>query len=127
MPFREKFEMSKYFCIYVFYVCAKFPTCTIKRTINSHIGWTSQYFLIDREPGPCLRMFSAKFFHYHFLLSYAVGHRKFVMTIPNSGPFALREPKKTFSCLKLCIFKYCVTVASDIDIETPYLAESIFR
>ena len=32
--------ISKYFCIYVFYVCAKFHTCIIKRTIDSHIGWT---------------------------------------------------------------------------------------
>ena len=32
--------ISKYFCIYVFYVCAKFHTCIIKRTIHSHIGWT---------------------------------------------------------------------------------------
>ena len=52
-----------------------------------HIGW---------EPGPGLRMFSAKFFHYHFLLTYTVGHRKFVMTTPNSGPFALRGQKNLF-------------------------------
>ena len=32
--------ISKYFCIYVFYVCAQFHTCIIKRTIHSHIGWT---------------------------------------------------------------------------------------
>ena len=67
------------------------------------------------------------FFHYDFLITYTVGHRKFVMTTLNSGPFALRGPKKNFSGLKLGIFKYCVTVTSDIDIETPYLAESIFR
>ena len=34
--------ISKYFCIYVFYVCAKFHTCIIKRTIHSHIGWTKR-------------------------------------------------------------------------------------
>ena len=85
------------------------------------------HFVIGREPGPGLRMFSAKFFHYDFLITYTMSHRKFVMTTLNSGPFALRGLKKTFSGLKLGIFKYCVTVTSEIDIETPYLAESFFR
>ena len=71
-------------------------------------------------------MFFAKFFHYIFLITYTVGHRKFVMTTLNSGPFALRG-QKNLSGLKLGIIKYGVTVTSDIDIETPYLAESIFR
>ena len=66
-------------------------------------------------------MFSAKCFHYDFLITYTVGHRKFVITTLNSGP------NTPFSGLKLGIFKYCVTVTSEIDIETPYLAESIFR
>ena len=83
--------------------------------------------LLGREPGPGLRMLSASFFHYDFLITNTVGHRKFVMTILNTGPFAIRGPKKTFSGLKLGIFKYCVTMTSDIDIETPYLAESIVR
>ena len=43
------------------------------------------------------------------------------------GAFCPQGAKKTFSGLKLGIIKYCVTVTSEIDIETPYLAESIFR
>ena len=35
--------ISKYFCIYVFYVCAKFHTCIIKRTIHSRSGSTIGY------------------------------------------------------------------------------------
>ena len=66
------------------------------------------------------------FFHYHFLLTYTLGHRKFVMTTPNSGHFAVRGPKPPFSGLKLGVFKYCVTVTAKIDVETPYLAENIF-
>ena len=81
--------------------------------------------LIGREPGPGLRMFSVKFFSLSFLVN--LYHRKFIMTTPNSGPFALRGPKSPFSGIKLCIFKYCVAVTSEMDLETAYLAESIFR
>ena len=52
--------------------------------------------LLGQEPGPGLRMFSANFFHYDFLITYTVGHRKFVMTTLNSGHFALRGPQQTF-------------------------------
>ena len=41
--------ISKYFCIYVFYVCAKFHTCIIKRTIHSHIGWTIRHLTQSTE------------------------------------------------------------------------------
>ena len=37
--------ISRYFCIYVFYVCAKFHTCIIKRTIHSHI-----VFIVEIDP-----------------------------------------------------------------------------
>ena len=42
------------------------------------------------------------------------------MTTPNSGPFGSRG-QKTFSGLKLCKFKYCVTLESNIAVETPQL------
>ena len=37
--------ISNYFCIYVLYVCAKFHTFIIKRTIHSDIGWTRSVFV----------------------------------------------------------------------------------
>ena len=52
------------------------------------------------------RCFLLRFFHYHFLLT----------VTPNSGG---QTKNKTFSALTLGIFKYCVTVRSEIDIETP--------
>ena len=68
------------------------PACTQRPSNGTRI--------LGREPGPGLRVFSATFFYYHFLLTYTMGHRKFTMTTPNSGPFALRGPKKNFSGLK---------------------------
>ena len=51
---------------------------------------------ICREPGLGLRLFSAKCFHYNFLLIYTVGHHKFIMTTPGSGSFSLRGQNKPF-------------------------------
>ena len=47
-------------------------------------------YVISREPGPALRMFSATFFSLVFLGT--LGHRKFVMTTPNSGRHGARNP-----------------------------------
>ena len=41
------------------------------------------------------------------------------------GAFCPQGAKTPFSGLKLGIFKYCVSVTSEIDIEKTYLAESI--
>ena len=78
---------------------------------------------IGREPGPALRMFSAKY----FLTTDILEHNKFVMATLNSGPFGLTGPETPFSCLKLCAFTYLVIVGPNIAVEKQHLAESILR
>ena len=51
---------------------------------------------IGRKPGPALTMFSVVCFHYYFLITYTLGHRKVAMTTPNSGPFTSRVPETLF-------------------------------
>lgn len=51
--------------------------------------------LMDWEPGPALRMFSATFFHYYFLLAHNLCHNKLIIfSKPHTGPFVL--PKLLF-------------------------------
>jgi len=52
------------------------------------------------EPGTALRMFSADFWHYYFLITYTMDRRQVAMTTPNSGPFFLSGPETQFPGLK---------------------------
>ena len=83
---------------------------------------------IGQEPCPDLRMFSAKFVSLQFPVNLYRGpsqvcndHSPLRAFCPQGGH------RKIYSDLKLGIFKYCVTVTSEIDVEAPYLAESISR
>ena len=48
-------------------------------------------FILGREPGPAIRMFSANYFQYNFLITDTLNHSKLVMSTPNSGPNVLEE------------------------------------
>ena len=56
-----------------------------------HTAYTS---VIGREPGPGLRMFSAKFFHYHFLLTYTRGPSQVSNDHSQLGAFRPQGAKK---------------------------------
>ena len=74
--------------------------------------------LIGREPGPGLRMFSAKFISLSFPVSLYRGPSRVCNDYSQLGAFCPQGAQKTFSDLKLGIFKYCTlyTVTSEIDI-----------
>ena len=72
-------------------------------------------------------MFSAKFFSLSFAVNLCHGPSQVCNDHSQLGVFCLHGDKTPFSGLKLGIFKYCVSVTSEIDIEKPYLAESIIR
>ena len=70
-------------------------------------------------------MFSAKFFSLPFPVNLYHGPSQVCNDHTQIGAFCPQGAKTPFSGLKLGIFKYCVSVTSDIDIEKTYLAESI--
>ena len=83
--------------------------------------------MLGREPGPGLRMFSAKIFSQSLPVNVYRGPSQVCNNQSQLGAFCPQGAKKTVLGLTLGIFKYCVTVKSEIDIEAPYLAECIFR
>ena len=72
-------------------------------------------------------MFSAKFFSLPFSVNLYHGPSQVCNDHSQLGAFCPQGAKTLFSGIKLGIFKYCVGVTSEIDIERPYLAESIIR
>ena len=72
-------------------------------------------------------MFSAKFFSLPFPVNLYHGPSQVCNDHSQIEAFCPEGAKTPFSGIKLGIFKYCVSVTSKIDIEKPYLAESIIR
>ena len=72
-------------------------------------------------------MFSAKFFSLLFPVNLYHGPSQVSNDHSQLGAFCPQGAKTPLSGLKLVIFKYCVSMTSEIDIERPYLAESMIR
>ena len=74
--------------------------CYMKRRFNG-------VFLLVREPGPALRMFSAKFFSLSFPVNLYRGPSQVCNDHSQLWAFRPQVANKPFSGLKLYILKYC--------------------